>query len=284
MFANLHHITRSCRILIILPFLLHGMRAVSQEATDTVVVTDTVSKGVVAPPEAGPDTTPGNTYQDNQESGAIRSANKDRRTEEAIRVRHIPDSVIRRYKGEKEFAYANDPAFWKKARPEEVHPSAFGRWLGRVLNSEAFRWLIYLLLGGALLYTIYKIVSENNLATFYRSPAKTKTAGAVEDPVDEDLEAKLREAMQAGDYRAAVRYLYLGTLRTLRDKEWIQYHIESTNQEYVRQLSALPQGASFRWLTGAYEKVWYGEFPLNTDQFGRLHSHFAEFQKSIGPS
>src|SRR5262249_49495165 len=158
---------------------------------------------------------------------------------------------------------ANDPAYWSVPEAERPRrPNPFWIWLGKVVTSTGFRWTIYLLLAGILLFAIYRIIAENNLTGFYRSPAGPGPKEAGEDPIDEDLDGKLRQAIQEKDYRAAVRYLYLGTLRLLREKEWIQYHIESTNQEYVRQLSNLPQGSPFRWLTGAYEKVWYGEFPL----------------------
>ena len=278
MFADLRHIIRSCCIPAFLYLLLSGLPARSQEVKDSATA---VADTVVIKSDTVADGSAAFAYGD---SAVVRGTKKQEANEEPVRLRRLPDSVVRRYKKEKEFAYANDPSYWKRPDVQVERPNAFQSWLARILRSSVFKWIIYLVLGGVLLFAIYRIISENNLTGFYRSPAKLQAPGGGQDPVDEDIDEKLRLAMQAGDHRSAVRYLYLGTLRQLRDKEWIQYHMENTNQEYVRQLSNLPEGASFRWLTGAYERVWYGEFPLGPDQFGRLHQYFVEFNKSVATS
>ena len=82
----------------------------------------------------------------------------------------------------------------------------------------------------------------------------------------------------------AVRYLFLKTLRLLNERELIKYHIQATNREYVRQLSGSALGDPFRFLTGAYEKVWYGEFSLSEGQFEKLYPYFTDFYKMTGES
>ena len=87
--------------------------------------------------------------------------------------------------------------------------------------------------------------------------------------------------MDAREYRMATRYLYLKTLRHLAGLELIQWHSQATDEEYIRQMNARPQGDSFRWLTSAYERVWYGKFPLDEHQFSRLSQYFQDFYKDI---
>src|SRR5258708_2679294 len=60
--------------------------------------------------------------------------------------------------------------------------------------------------------------------------------------------------------------------------------ILTTDEEYARQLDKLPQGESFRWLMAAYERVWYGKFALNDQQFSRLFQYFQDFHTSIDHS
>jgi hypothetical protein len=201
---------------------------------------------------------------------------------EPVVVRIIEDSVVADWKSDRAFEYANDPAYWRWHAVRDTSSSSEGRF-PRLLASRGFGYFILFLMGGVLLYAIIRIIVANRLQLFYRAPKREKVIKAAEEAgsLDDDLEGRLMHFMQIKDYRQAVRYLYLKTLRVLNDRGMIRYHQESTNQEYWRQLSATPQGGSFRDLTMIYEKVWYGEFPLEDALFTRLHQYFEDFYKSV---
>lgn len=197
---------------------------------------------------------------------------------EPATFRRVPDSVILRLKKDRDFAYANDPAYWAKAK-ENPKKSPF---LDHLFSSRWFEYSIYFLLAAILVYALYKIISENNLRFFYRKGATSGTDDRHDLTLEEeDPDEGLTRAMTAGDHRLAVRYLYLKTLRLLDAKELIQFHPQATNQEYVNQLRPLPQGEAFCSLTGAYERVWYGDFAITGRQFERLLQSFQDFYKSI---
>ncbi|HVU58360.1 MAG TPA: DUF4129 domain-containing protein [Puia sp.] len=198
-----------------------------------------------------------------------------RETPEPLVLRSIPDTAVRRWKNDHDFDYANDPSLWKQSDEKESL-------LQRFFNSDGFRWFIYLLLGGILLYALYKIISENNLRFFYRKPTRLKGTSLEEAELpEEDLDQLLRHALESGEYRMATRYLYLKTLRHLDSLELIRWHSQATDEEYLRQMDAKPQGGRFRWLTSAYERVWYGKFPLDEHQFARLSQYFQDFRNDI---
>jgi hypothetical protein len=123
----------------------------------------------------------------------------------------------------------------------------------------------------------------NRLQLFYRPPKRLAPvkSGEEEDLTEDDLEGQLTHFIQIKDYRQAVRYLYLKTLRLLNDGGMIRYHQESTDQEYWQQLKATPQGGPFRDLITIYENVWYGEFPLGDAVFVRVRAYFEDFYKSV---
>jgi len=196
-------------------------------------------------------------------------------------LRRLPDSTVRRWQRTPKYAYANDPDYWKVRRER---PSPFLIWLGKVLSSEGFRYTILTLLGALLLYAIVRIVMDNNLGAFYRRARKTKGNGElVEETLEsEDIDRQLEHFLQTGDRRQATRYLYLKALRLLSDRDLIHWHADTTNQEYLRQLGGCPQEPAFRFLTGAYEKVWYGEFTLGEAGFRVLHDRFTTFFKTLG--
>jgi hypothetical protein len=207
---------------------------------------------------------------------------------ERVVLRTIDDSVVTGWKGDKAYAYANDSAYW---RWYEVQGRSTGSSSGnptdgpllRLLSSKGFQYFFLFLLVAILLYAIVRIIVTNRLQLFYRPPKRMPAVkpGGEEGSPDEDPEGRLTHFIQIKDYRQAVRYLYLKTLRLLNDREMIRYHPESTNHDYWQQLSATPQGKPFSDLITIYENVWYGEFPLEDALFMRLRQYFEDFYKSF---
>lgn len=270
-----------CRtgILFLLLSCLAGSRGLAQRSTDTAekldtTVADTIivgSHGSVSPVQES--TLDTSTLVDPESEAGTTD-------QPAPSLRTIPDTTIDAYRKNPHFAYANDPDYWRHEREE---PGQFALWLRRILTSAAFRWFILIALAGLLLFVVIKIVSENNLHAFYRRRVR-KTGGEGEaggELEEEDLDERLQHYLALGDHRQAVRYLYLRSLRTLGEQGLIRPALQATNQEYLRQLNGTPQERPFRFLTTAYEKVWYGEFALGETQFQRLHQHFVDFDKTV---
>lgn len=263
------------------------LSAVAQQHGDTVVVGPEETARIIDSLSAQPKTSLPDSLAAAADSASVTSVDSGSLEHAAVKsdpvvFRSIPNSVISNWKKDKDFAYANDPTYWKKASPDAPRTERLN-WLERLLNSEGFTWFIYLLLGGILLYAILRIISENDMRLFYRSPEKAvKGPEGASNPLEEDLDGQLQEALQGGDHRLAVRWLYLKALRLLNDRASIRYHVDATNREYVRQLAGSVSYEPFRFLTGAYERVWYGEFSLSEGAFGRLYQYFQDFYKSIG--
>jgi hypothetical protein len=198
-------------------------------------------------------------------------------------LRTLPDSLVRRWKKDPALAYANDPAYWHKER-EKPEDHRFLLAVLKLLASRGFRYTLYILLGALLLYAIIRIMNENNVRLFYRSAKKRTGLSGQDSPANEmgeDLNQQLQHFIQVRDYRQATRYLYLISLTLLNEKGLIQWHRDATNQEYLFQLKGSSLETSFRYLTGIYDKVWYGEFPLGETQFNRLHQYFEDFYKTV---
>jgi hypothetical protein len=195
-------------------------------------------------------------------------------------LRRLPDTLVYRWQRDPKYAYANDPEYWKPDRPQ---PDGFSLWFLRVLNSMAFRYTMLTLLAALLLFAIVRIMMDNNLGLFYRrtarGPGSEDGTGAL--PQEEDIDQQLQHYLQLGDKRQATRYLYLKGLHLLSDRNLIRWHADTTNQEYLRQLKDTPPEAAFRFLTRAYERVWYGDFPLSESSFQRLYAYFMDFYKTL---
>lgn len=257
--------------------LLFASRGMAQRSTDTLEKLDTTVADTVV---VGAQVSTG--QESNIDTSTLVNAGSGMGAgdQQAATLRTVPDSTIAAYKKDRRFAYANDPAYW---RHEQEEPGKFALWLWRVLSSAAFRWCVLIALAGLLLYVIVRVVSDNNLHVFYRR--RVRKAGddgeAGESPVEEDLEERLQHYLAIGDRRQAVRYLFLRSLRGLHDRGLIRQTLQATNHEYLRQLGGTEQERPFRFLTTAYEKVWYGEFTLGEMQFQRLYQHFVDFDKTV---
>lgn len=62
-----------------------------------------------------------------------------------------------------------------------------------------------------------------------------------------------------GDYRNAIRYLYLSSLLVLDEQGLMRYDRSRTNREYLRSVSSKPELAQpLRAVIDVFDRVWYG--------------------------
>lgn len=218
----------------------------------------------------------------NADSAAEKSDEEEKFPEDSVKFRMVPDSVVSQMKRDKDFSYANNPAFWAKDEPDPRNDAWFRlmRWLGK---SVWFSRLLYIILGAILLFTIYVIAVRNRLFIFYASPQKKQVAIQMnEASLGADFSENIRSAIASGNFRLAVRYMYLKTLKMADKKGLIKFKIQSTNQEYLGQLQNQAIGRDFAFLTSVYEWIWYGAFEIDRQQFTMISQAFDNLYKKIG--
>ena len=195
--------------------------------------------------------------------------------------RSVPDTTVERLKREKSFAYANDPAYWVKEK--FTYKKGFWDYFFDFFASDIVRVMFYVLLGGLVLFVLYRIIVLNDLFVFYSSKKNARSFQDTASPeIDrESIDRLLDEAILQKNYNLATRYLYLKTLYSLNDKQWIQFHPEGTDNEYLEQMSKHRQSRQFRFLTRVYEYAWYGKFNITDEQFATVQNHFKNFHAGI---
>lgn len=71
-----------------------------------------------------------------------------------------------------------------------------------------------------------------------------------------------------GDYRTAVRYLYLSALLLLEERGLLRYNRSLTNREYLRSLTHQPElAAVLRDVIEVFDRVWYGFHALEPAEY-----------------
>jgi hypothetical protein len=204
-------------------------------------------------------------------------------TRDVTTLRSVPDTAVRRLKEDKNFAYANDSAYWKKARPSEQDEGLWST-IGSFARSGLARALFYMVIVGFLLFVFYQVIIVNRLYIFSSS---TRAAKQEEELAEESflskeqLEQRLSAAVADSDYRLAVRFLYLITLFGLKERGLITVNANTTNHELIDQLARRKDVKEFSQLAQVYEYVWYGEFKLTEEQYSKVSRGYRDFQNSI---
>lgn len=218
-------------------------------------------------PEAQPSSSEAdaNVFVVEASDSVILAAQPYARDSTPVRARSFAPDRLAAYRGESEFNYARTPS---KAKTLWGQVQA---WLKDLLRSVSyggrqfgiFEILGYLLVIAALALIILRGFPVGSLFQQGRSkPGRPDFKVAEEDIHGTDLTALLERAIEAGDYRAIIRYRYLWLLRHLDNGGLITWQPEKTNARYVAEVQPTPALARpFEQVTGLYERVWYGGFP-----------------------
>jgi hypothetical protein len=85
---------------------------------------------------------------------------------------------------------------------------------------------------------------------------------------------------EGGDYRTAVRYLYLSSLLLLEEQGLLRYDRSLTNREYLRNLAHRPQLATvFREIVEVFDRVWYGYQSLDRTAYAQYAARVADLRR-----
>ena len=84
-------------------------------------------------------------------------------------------------------------------------------------------------------------------------------------------------AARAGDFRTAVRKLYISLLYEMGERNLIELDDSATNHEYLNRVSRFSGLAGpMRYLTDRFDYVWYGMFPSSEEDFAAYLARYEE--------
>jgi len=209
-----------------------------------------------------------------------------------LETQDITEDDLKSYKANEEFNYS-------EAEPEENFLDKAYRWLQNIIRKfwEAifgvgtasgflyfiFKILPYLLLGFLvfLLVRFFLKVNSNNLIT------KAKKQGSIlfseEEQIikNEDIPALINDAINQKNFRLAIRYYYLLSLKYLTESESILWQPQKTNEDYINEIDKDHLKVEFKNITRIYDYVWYGEFNVDAIKFETLKRPFEHLNNTI---
>jgi hypothetical protein len=189
--------------------------------------------------------------------------------------RKTADSVLAAMRNDADFWYAN--AVFKKEEEEEQRKSQ------SFLKTDFFQTVLWLLIIGGFIAFLIIFLANSNVNLF----RKNKLMQVQEsNPETDDIfaiqyDSEIEKAVNAGNYRLAVRLMFLRTLRTLSDKSIIQYEQDRTNLDYLLQVRHASWYQLFFRITRNYEYVWYGKFEIDREKFEHIKTDFTVMDRQL---
>ncbi|GEQ85889.1 hypothetical protein ULMS_13970 [Patiriisocius marinistellae] len=154
------------------------------------------------------------------------------------------------------------------------------------IDPETFTILRYLIYGVLVIFAIYIVikllVGDNASSFFTKKSAQLAPLNVEEEHIENiDINSLIEKALQDNNYRLAIRYMYLKTLKQLSGASKIIWDFEKTNQDYYNEIEDPSLKTTFKRISYLYDYVWYGEFTLNEEDFISAQKDFERVKKHI---
>ena len=202
-----------------------------------------------------------------------------------IIVRKPLESEMTAFEKSKDYQYGVEESqvldtWWKRLLRH------FFDWFGNLFtgagNPTFWKTTAYVFVASVVVYVILKLMGIN-FTGLYR---KKNTNEIPYETLGENIHIidfvnSITEAIAQKDYRLAVRLYYLKALKELSDRKMIDWRINKTNRSYVYELNSPTLRPDFEYITRQFEYAWYGDFPVDEEQFLNIKSQFLTFSNSV---
>jgi hypothetical protein len=160
----------------------------------------------------------------------------------------------------------------------DVFRRAFGLLVGSGEANWFFRVLIVIAVGGALVAVVLMLKRRRSPTRKKKQPKQTILGEEIDEGATaSELAAAAMSAARAGDFRAALRKLYISLLYELADHSLIELEPHATNHDYLARASRhTGLEGPMRYLTERFDHVWYGMLPSSPEDFSSCLGRYEE--------
>lgn len=151
-----------------------------------------------------------------------------------------------------------------------------------ISNFWSIFWIVVLV--ALVVFVILKTTGTGLNSVFSGKRKKAENIDATMEDVDIhalDYEQMIADAVRRGDYRLCVRLWFLRTLKTLSDKELLEYKIDKTNSDYYYDLSGSTLQKEFGDVSLIYDYIWYGEVSVDESGYRQAEERFRTMHTKI---
>lgn len=208
------------------------------------------------------------------------------KTDNVIYTKNFDDNFSSKYKNA-EFDYTTikpQESLWEKIKRRfaKILESIFGNI--DPLKSSEYTEIILRIFGviiiGFVLYFLNKfLLNKNGNFFFAKKNQKIISNQDLHENIHEiNFTQTIENFERQKDFRSAVRYQFLNTLKKLADKKLILWNPEKTNQDYLVELKSAELKADFENLAYIFDYVWYGEFDISENNYTHFQQKFLNFK------
>ena len=155
------------------------------------------------------------------------------------------------------------------------------RWLNDLLGDFAqyipsnTTWLMVILLV-AIVFFVFRTLFVDFIK---EAQLNGEESGENEPLTSEAAFNKAQSLSRGGDYRSAVRYLYLSSLLLMDERGVLRYDRSKTNREYLRSVANSPELAKpLEEVIEVFDNVWYGYHSLEEETFKHYSDRVEELK------
>ena len=202
------------------------------------------------------------------------------------------EEKISAFKKQKDFEYINEvknESWWTRfkkwinAKYYELINWLFGDYQPNSILAffiAIIPWLLLLLFLGLVVWLFSRL---NPGGLILQKPKQSEVFITEEEELvkSEDLPALIKEAIQNGQFRLAVRYYYLNELRKLDALHLINYEYQKTNKDYSDEIEDEGIRRHFSEITKLYEFIWYGSFQVSEMDFRLVEKGFLRMDQVL---
>jgi len=155
---------------------------------------------------------------------------------------------------------------------------------GLPIDSLMLNIIVYAIVAALIVCILFIVIRSIRLGGDRKVgvPPSADQAVAVENIQELEIDAMLRNALAAGNYRLAIRIYFLGLLKKLDSGGHIRWKKDKTNRDYLSELYlAKHYFEEVQRLTLDYEQVWYGEHDLTLQHYQDVITSFQAMDQKL---
>lgn len=197
-----------------------------------------------------------------------------------IDVRLLSDDLLDKYKNDPEFDYDGGP------NESDDWITKIRNWINQQLAilrtskvySTLLDYLYYGLMIAALILIIRGLIKAERRGLLFGkiNSNEIKMIENEEDISQINFDELITAAIERKDYKLAVRYLFLKSLKLLSEKELIELRNNKTNHQYLSEIKNNRISNAFQIATSRFEWIWYGDFPVDESVMKTSQNDFNE--------
>lgn len=149
-------------------------------------------------------------------------------------------------------------------------------------NSTFLRTISFVILILIVLALVFIVLRNSKIdSKVKRNLLLVQQVEEIDDIEQLETESLMTQALNAKNYRLAIRLVYIDLLKILHEGKLIVWKKNKTNLDYLSELNTENFSTEFRKITLGYERVWYGEREATESQYLSVQQEYLNVYNQI---